>query len=97
MHVTLEVNMLSEVPRIIYARADLLTTWMNYYGFVAYFLHDFLHRSIPVIFRIPYMHSNEKLKNKDLQGFHNTKQSCLQEGVLMTVMPNVTVFSYAFC
>ena len=71
MHVTLEVNMLSEVPRIIYARADLLTTWMNYYGCVAELLHDLLHRSIPVVFRIPYMHSNKKLKNKDLQGFHN--------------------------
>ena len=75
MRVTLEVNMLSEVPRIIYARADLLTTWMNYYGFVAELLHDLLHRSIPVIFRIPYMHSNEKLKNKDLQSFHNAENS----------------------
>ena len=64
MHVTLEVNMLSEVPRIIYARADLLTTWMNYYGCVAELLHDLLHRSIPVVFRIPYMHSNKKLKIK---------------------------------
>ena len=73
MHVTLEVNMLYEVPRIIYARADLLTTWMNYYGFVAESLHDLLHRSIPVVFRIPYMHSNKKLKNKDLQGFHNAE------------------------
>ena len=33
--VILEVNMLSEVPRIVYARADLLTARMNYYGIIA--------------------------------------------------------------